>query len=114
MIYEVISDRGSELQRVYENLSYDGVVSRLIDHLMSDDVGSITVARRCCSSMSHKTMDEETANSIRDLVKNENDPKIKRRKLDVAVNNWYLRGKISLSDEDAVRLQNIVCGEDEQ
>ena len=36
-------------------------------------------------------------------VKRNEDPADIRKKLDVAVNNWYLRGKVSLSDEGLVR-----------
>jgi hypothetical protein len=44
----------------------------------------------------------DTCNDIRELVKDEKDGAVIRKKLDLAVNNWYLKGKISLSDENII------------
>lgn len=110
MLYEVVIEKRTS-PVVYETLSYEDVINHAIDHLISNDSSDFTIRRRCCSSMKETTMDATTANSIRKMITDDGDcsEKEKRRKMDIAVNNWYLRGKISLSDVDALRYQNIFC-----
>ena len=103
LIYEVIVGTGTETKE-YINLSYEGVLNVMIDHLLSGEQAPISIRRRCCSSIHKQTMTIETCNKIRELVgsSKENDQNDIRKKMDVAINNWYLRGKLSLSEEDII------------
>jgi hypothetical protein len=87
-------------------ISYEDVLRIMIDRLLSDEQLPLTIWRRCCSSVHEHTMSVETCNAIRDLAgvneEGENTASV-RKKLDTAVNNWYLRGEISLSDENLVK-----------
>jgi len=110
LIYEVVVGTEPE-ESVYVNLSYEDVLRIFIDRLISEEQAPLTVRRRCCSSVHKQTMSVETCEAIRELAgitgekegKRNEDPADIRKKLDAAVNNWYLRGKVSLSDEGLVR-----------
>jgi len=90
------------------NLSYEDLIKAVIDHLMSNEQMPLILWRRCCSSVHMQTMTVETCNKIRKLAGvaersgNDSDEKI-RKLLDNAVNNWYLKGKFSLSDEGIIK-----------
>ena len=105
LIYEVIAGTGTDAEE-YIHLSYEDVLNIMIKKLLSDEQLPLTVRRRCCSSVHEQTMSEDTCSKIRKLAgvaeKNGDLAQI-RADLDIAVNNWYLRGKISLSKEDLVR-----------
>ncbi|MCL2032103.1 MAG: hypothetical protein FWG96_02360 [Methanomassiliicoccaceae archaeon] len=109
MIYDVIVRTEPE-ESLHADLSYEDVLTIFIDRLLSDEQLPLTIRRRCCSSVHEHTMSVETCNEIRELAgvmgRSENkkeDPADIRTKLDIAVNNWYLRGKISLSDENIIK-----------
>lgn len=94
----------------YVDLSYEGVLKVMTDRLLSDEQLPLTVRRICCSSVHMKTMPTETCEEIRELAgvtgrsenREDKDTAIIRKKLDIAINNWYLRGRISISDEDII------------
>ena len=100
LIYEVIVKRETEQSR-YADLSYEDALRIMIEHLLSDEQAPIAIRRRCCSSVHEQTMSVDICNTIRKLAGTaEGTGDDVRIRLDNAVNNWYLRGKISLSDED--------------
>ncbi|MCL1811291.1 MAG: hypothetical protein FWG41_03615 [Methanomassiliicoccaceae archaeon] len=107
LIYGVIVGTKPEATE-YMNLSYEDVLNILIGKLLSDEGLPLTVWRRCCSSVHEHTMSVEICGEIRELVglgggsEKGGDISQIRKKLDIAVNNWYLRGKISLSEEDVI------------
>jgi len=103
MIYEVIVRTEPEATE-YLSLSYEDVLNIMIDSLLSKKQMPLTIRRRCCSSVHEQTMTIETCNKIRELtgVDGTSGGDV-RAKLDVAVNNWYLRGRISLSDDDLIK-----------
>ncbi|MCL1979185.1 MAG: hypothetical protein FWG60_03405 [Methanomassiliicoccaceae archaeon] len=104
MLYGVIVGTGSDAVE-YMNLSYEDVLNKIIDRLLSDEQLPLTIWRRCCSSVHEHTISVETCNEIRALAgvnDADGDAAQIRAKLDAAVNNWYLRGKISLSFDGAV------------
>lgn len=106
MIYGVTVQNATGSQD-HESLSYEDVLRIVIDGILTEDPISITIRRRCCSSLSGITMYKETIENIRRVAgvnstSNVNDEEL-RRKLDVTINNWYLRGKPSLSEDCLVK-----------
>jgi len=108
MIYELIVRTEPERSE-YLSLAYDDVLNLMIDRLLSEKQFPLTIRRRCCSSVHEQTMTVETCNKVREIAGadklskgGDGGPDI-RMKLDIAVNNWYLRGMISLSDEDLIK-----------
>ncbi|MDR1405242.1 MAG: hypothetical protein LBJ20_06755 [Candidatus Methanoplasma sp.] len=104
MIYDVIVK--TEPESEYIRLSYEDVLKVMIDSLLSRDTAPMTIRRRCCGSVHEQTMSAETCERIRSIAgitpacgDNADDMKGIRSKLDAAVNNWYLRGVISVSEE---------------
>jgi hypothetical protein len=97
-LYGIIIGTGQEASEDL-CLSYEGLLERAIDHLLSDEQVPLTFWRRCCSSVHRHTMSVEECNQIRTLAGGGSDV---RMKLDTAVNNWYLKGEISLSSEGLV------------
>ncbi len=101
MIYEVIVSYPNK-ERVYESLQYEGVLESIIHELMSDDPSNINIKRRCCGSVSDFVINSDTIKELKEYA-NVDDPVTDkdtvRKRLDTAIDNWYIRGKISPSDE---------------
>ena len=115
MIYEVIVRTEPE-ETAYLFLSYEDVLNIFIDRLLSDEQYPLTIRRRCCGSVNEHTMPVETCCRIRELagVAGENaakDIKKLRIDLDTAVNNWYIKGEISVSDLGLIKPFDS-CGTD--
>jgi hypothetical protein len=114
LIYEVIVRTEPE-ESVYLSLSYEDVLTIFVDRLLSDEQLPLTIRRRCCSSVKEHTMSVETCDLIRKLAGvtegTENEKSSERAelrtKLDIAVNNWYLKGKISLSEEGIFKPSDV-------
>jgi len=92
----------------YTNLSYKGVLGIAIGHLLSGEQFPLVIRRRCCNIVRERTMSVETCNEIRAIAgADKEDEKSNSREietnLDIAFNNWYLRGRISLIEKDPVR-----------
>ncbi|MDR1691044.1 MAG: hypothetical protein LBR42_04275 [Candidatus Methanoplasma sp.] len=108
LIYEVIARTEPE-ETAYENLSYEDVLSVMIDNLLLETQVPLTIRRRCCSSVKEHTMSVETCHRIRELAgaavpqKDGADLRPIRVKLDIAINNWYIKGEISLSEERIIK-----------
>jgi len=104
MIYGLIVGTRPD-SKEYMNLSYEDLLRAAIDHLLSNEQQPLTFWRRCCSSVHTQTMSVETCNEIRRITgvsENKNRERVERD-LDNAINNWYLKGKISLSEDDLIR-----------
>jgi hypothetical protein len=110
LIYGVIAGVEPEAPE-YMGLSYEGFLDVMIERLLSDEQIPLTIWRRCCGSVHRHTMSVETCNKIREIAGvpaerkdgDDRDPALIIRDLDIAVNNWYLRGEISLSDERIIK-----------
>ena len=110
LIFEVIVRTEPEALGFIE-LSYEDVLRIVIDQLLSDEQLPLTIRKRSCSSLQEHTISVETCHMIRELVgvkefrENHEEESLQcyRKKLDTAVNNWYLRGRLSLSDDELVK-----------
>ena len=109
LIYGLIAGTEPETAE-YMGLSYEGLLEAVIERLLSNEQQPLIFWRRCCGSVHRQTMSVETCNRIREIAgvsgkeKNKNDDPVRiRMNLDNAVNNWYLKGEISVSDENIIK-----------
>jgi hypothetical protein len=116
LLYGVVVRTEPEVTE-YPYLSYEDVLRIFVDRLLSDEQVPMTIRRRCCSSLNEQTMSVKICGQIRELAGVTNGPRkdgeeeMLRAKLDIAVNNWYIKGEISLSEEGLVKPFDS-CGTD--
>lgn len=109
MIYEIEIEEAPD-NIIYENLEYIGVLNIVIKHLLSDKRSPLVIRRRCCSSVSEMVLSNDAADALRGLVSNYGDDiDEKIRKLDIAVNNWYIRGVISATKDETLGPKENNC-----
>ncbi|MDR3075141.1 MAG: hypothetical protein LBU30_03770 [Candidatus Methanoplasma sp.] len=109
MIYDVIVKTEPE-ESEYTRLSYEDMLRVMIDGLLSENRVPMTIRRRCCGSVHEQTMSVEIRDSIRRVAGvndgfriDEKSTADMRSRLDAAINNWYIRGEISISDDKLIR-----------
>jgi hypothetical protein len=99
MRYDLEIVRNNERLETHGCLSYETFIEVICDDILSDKFEITVIKRRCCGSVCERILTLSDAEAILDLSKTEQgeDPKNVLKRV---VNNWYMKGKISVDCSD--------------